>query len=152
MRPGSKTYSVFAIAFILASTGVSSLLPANVSAQSIDMSERMALRQFEDRLDRVRREAARMEKVVVRGWEPESKKKEHKYRNAMHEQLDELQQEARTEKRRLSSGSGGMFATTRERYADYRELEYKLRQMENQVRVLQEQVDKIEAGQRANDD
>lgn len=152
MKPGSTNYSVFATAFILVSTGIATLLPADVSAQSIDMSERMALRQFEDRLDRVRRQAEKMEKVVVRGWEPESKKKEHKYRNAMHEQLDELQHKARSEKRRLSSGASGMFATKRERNADYRDLEYTLRQMENQVRLLQKQVDKIEAGQRATDD
>lgn len=152
MMSRSTTYSVFAIAFILSSGGVVALLPADVAAQSVDMSERLALRKFEDRLDRVRRQAEKMEKVVVRGWEPKSKKKEHKYRNATHEQLDELQRKARTEKRRLSSGSGGMFATSRERNADYRELESTLRQMENQVQMLQKQVDKIEAGQKATDD
>ncbi len=148
----STTYSVFAIAFVLSSSGVVALAPADVAAQSVDMSERLALRQFEDRLDRVRRQAEKMEKVVVRGWEPKSKKKEDKYRNATHEQLDDLQRKARTEKRRLSSGSGGMFATSRERNADYRELESTLRQMENQVQMLQQKVDKIEAGQNASDD
>lgn len=152
MKPGSTTYSVLALALTLASTGIATLLPANVSAQSIDMSERIALRQFEERLDRVRRQADKMEKVVVGDWKPASKKKEHRYRNAMHEQLDELQQKARSEKRRLSSGASGMFATKRERNADYRDLEYTLRQMENQVQLLQKQVDKIEAGQRATDD
>ena len=152
MKPGSKTYSVFAIAIIFASTGVATLAPADVAAQSTDMSERLTVRMLEDRLDRVRREAAKIEKVVVRGWEPKSKKKEHKYRNAMHEQLDELQREARSEKRRLSSGSGGMFTTRRDRNADYRELDYKLQRMENQVRVLQKQVEQMEAGQRATDD
>lgn len=152
MKPGSKTYSVFAIAIIFASTGIATLAPADVAAQSTDMSERLTVRMLEDRLDRIRRQAEKMEKVVVRGWEPESKKKEHKYRNAMHEQLDELQHKARSEKRRLSSGASGMFATKRERNADYRDLEYTLRQMENQVLLLQKQVDKIEAGQRATDD
>lgn len=152
MISGSTIYRVCAIAFVLSLSGVVALAPADVAAQSVDMSERLALRQFEDRLDRVRRQAEKMEKVVVRGWEPESKKKEHKYRNATHEQLDELQRNARTEKRRLSSGSGGMFATSRERNADYRELESRLRQMENQVQILQKRVDKIEAGQKAADD
>ena len=148
----STTYSVFAIAFVLSSSGIVALAPADVAAQSVDMSERLALRQFEDRLDRVRRQAEKMEKVVVRGWETKSKKKEDKYRNATHEQLDDLQRKARTEKRRLSSGSGGMFATSRERNADYRELESTLRQMENQIQLLQKKVDKLEAGQKATDD
>ena len=152
MKSGSTTYSVIAIVFILASTGIASLLPTEVLAQSTDMSDRLTVRMLEDRLDRVRRQAEKLEKVVVKGWEPQSKKREHKYRNAMHEQLDELQRKARSEKRRLSSGASGMFATKRERNADYRDLEYTLRQMENQVQLLQKQVDKMEAGQRATDD
>jgi len=131
---------------LVAMLGVASLAPAEVVAQATNMNERMGVYKFEQRLDRVRRDAAKMEKIVTKDWKPASKKKEDRYRNATHQQLDELQKQARTEKRRLNSPSSGMFSTAEERSYDYRDLEYTLRRMEQQLEALRKRVDKMQEG------
>lgn len=148
---GKHKRSLLVSAAIVAVAGVAVVAPADVTAQANDMSERLGVYKFEQRLDRVRRDAARMEKIVTKGWKPASRKKEDRYRNATHQQLDELQKQARTEKRRLKSPSAGMFSTSKERSFDYRDLEYTLRQMEQQLQVLQTQVEKMEEGRAGND-
>ncbi len=132
---------------ILVVTGAGMLAPVDAYAQSTNMTEF----QFEQRLDRVRRDAARLEKIVTKDWEPVSKKKEHRYKNGLHRQLDELQKKARTERRRLKSPSGGMFGSQQERNYDYRDLEYTLRQMEQQLQLLRKEVDKMQDGEAVAD-
>ena len=125
---------------IVVGAGAGMLASVDAHAQSTNMTEF----QFEQRLDRVRRDAARLEKAVTKDWEPVSRKKEHRYRNGLHRQLDELQKQARTEKRRLKSPSSGMFGTQQERNYDYRDLENTLRQMEQQLHMLRKEVDKMQ--------
>ena len=143
------TVSIGALAsvFLLATAGILAIAPGEAWAQSTSVTEF----RFEQRLDRVRRDAARLEKIVTEGWEPASKKKKDRYRNGVHEQLDELQKQARTEKRRLQSPSSGMFSTERERNLDYRDLEYTLQRMEEQLRVLEQQVNRMQESQETGD-
>ena len=132
---------------IVVGAGATMLASVDAHAQSTSMTEY----QFEQRLDRVRRDAARLEKIVTKDWEPVSKKKEHRYKNGLHRQLDELQKQARTEKRRLQSPSSGMFGTQQERNYDYRDLEYTLRQMEQQLLQLRREVNKMQDNEAAAD-
>ena len=136
-----------AAVLLLAIASILVIAPGEAWAQSTSMTEY----RFEQRLDRVRQDAARLEKIVTEGWTPTSKKKKDRYRNGVHEQLDELQKQARTEKRRLQSPSSGMFSTERERNLDYRDLEYTLQRMEEQLRLLEQQVDRMQESPETGD-
>lgn len=149
--PGTQKRGALVSAAIVAVMSLVMLAPADVAAQASDMNERLDVYKFEQRLDRVRRDAARMEKIVTKGWKPASKKKEDRYRNATHQQLDELQKQARTEKRKLKTPSTGMFSTREERSFDYRDLEYTLRQMEQQIQALKKRVEKMDERETGND-
>ncbi len=133
--------------YLLALAVMLALAPGEAWTQSTSVTEF----RFEQRLDRVRRDAARLEKIVTEGWEPASKKRKDRYRNGVHEQLDELQKQARSERRKLQSPSSGMFSTERERNLDYRDLEYTLQRMEEQLRMLEQQVDRMRESRESGD-
>ena len=143
----TESSGALASVFLLAIGGVLAIAPGEAWAQSTSMTGF----QFEQRLDRVRSDAARLERIVTEGWKSASKKKKDRYRNGLHEQLDELQKQARTEKRKLQSPSSGMFSTERERRLDYRDLEYTVQRMEEQLRMLEQQVNRMQESRESGD-